>query len=178
MPASLTSWRSIINGSHMDFLQKVHAWAHEAITDLWLGAWFGLTPEQGGWGDPQAGSPRGTMAAALWEIRVFLEGREFAGEGAFAAVGRVAVDGAVFDRAIEFGTEFAGLRGRGGFVLGGESGSGFARKGFEGAEGAAVARGPDFRLTGAFGGGFDVGHRYWFVALVPGGRIELPTKGL
>jgi hypothetical protein len=106
------------------------------------------------------------------------KGREFAGQGAFAAVGDVAVDGAAFDSAIELGAEFAGFCSGDSLVLGREGGVRFARKGFERAEGAAVAHGADFRLAGTFGGGFDVGHKLDFFALVPEGRIELPTKGL
>jgi hypothetical protein len=88
------------------------------------------------------------------------------------------MDGAAFDGTIEFGAEFLGFDGSGLFVFGGEGGAGFARDGFERAEGAAIARGADFRLASAFGGGFDVGHKVGIFALVPGGRIELPTKGL
>jgi len=87
--------------------------------------------------------------------------RKFAGEGAFAAVRGVAVDGAVFDRAIEFGAELAGFFGGGFFVLRLESSAGVAREGFEGAQGAAVAGRADFRLACAFGGGFDVGHKFF-----------------
>ena len=76
----------------------------------------------------------------------------------------------MFDGAIEFGNEFAGLRGSGGFVLGCESGAGFARKGLEGTEGAAIARGADFRLPGAFGGGFDVGHNFFLLRWCQGGE--------
>ena len=66
--------------------------------------------------------------------------------------------GASFDCAVEFGTHFAGVFGGDFFVFRVEGGAGFAREGLDAVERAAVARGADFRLTGAFGGGFDVGH--------------------
>lgn len=83
---------------------------------------------------------------------------EFAGEGAFAAVCRIAMDRAFFDSAIELGTHFADIFGGDFLVFRVEGGAGFAREGLDAVERAAVARGADFRLTGAFGGGFDVGH--------------------
>ena len=104
---------------------------------------------------------------------------ELAGEGAFTAVGRIAMDRAFFDSAIEFRAHFADVFGGDFLVFRVEGGAGFAREGLDAVERAAVARGADFRLTGAFGGGFDVGHKMdFFFALVPEGRIELPTKGL
>ena len=81
-----------------------------------------------------------------------------AGEGALAAVGGVAVDGAVLDGAVEFGDEFAGLFGGALLVFGSERRPRFAREGFEAAQGAAIAGRADFGLACAFGGGFDVGH--------------------
>ena len=66
--------------------------------------------------------------------------------------------GASFDCAVEFGTHLADAFGGDFFVFGFEGGAGFARDGLDAVERAAVARGADFRLTGAFGGGFDVGH--------------------
>ena len=88
------------------------------------------------------------------------EGRELAGDAAFAPVGRVAVDGAVLDGAVEFGDEFAGLVGGAFLVLGSERSLRFARKGFEAAQGAAIAGRAHDGLTGAFGGGFDIGHMW------------------
>ena len=87
-----------------------------------------------------------------------LKRRELAGEGTLAAVRGVAMEGAVFDRTIEFGTQFARFFGGRFFVLRGEGGAGIAREGFDFVQRAAIARGADFRLAGAFGGGFDVGH--------------------
>jgi hypothetical protein len=107
-----------------------------------------------------------------------LSRRQFPRQRALAAVGGVAVDGAAFDGAVEGRAEFARLLGGRLFVFGREGGARLAREGFELVEGAAVARGAHLRLAGAFGGGFDVGHKFGVFPLVPGGRIELPTKGL
>ena len=52
---------------------------------------------------------------------------EFAGEGAFAAVGRIAMDRAFFDSAIEFGTHLADVFGGDFLVFRVEGGAGFAR---------------------------------------------------
>ena len=107
-----------------------------------------------------------------------LERSQLAGESALAAVGRIAMDRAAFDRAIQLGAEGAGLGGGSGFVLRREGGAGFFRERLEGVQGAAVARGADYGLTCTLGGGFDVGHGKCVVDVVPEGRIELPTKGL
>jgi hypothetical protein len=107
-----------------------------------------------------AGSGAATSARRRHPRRFYFSSkrREFAGEGAFAAVGRVAMDRAFFDSAIEFGTHLADVFGGDFLVFRVEGGPGFARECLDAVERAAVARGADFRLTGAFGGGFDVGH--------------------
>ena len=101
-----------------------------------------------------------------------------AGEGAFAAVGRVAVDGAAFDGAVEGGTQVAGLGGGGGFVFRAEGGVGLFAEGFEGLARAAVAGRADFGLTGAFGGGFDVGHKGGGFFVGARGENRTPDQGL
>ncbi len=103
---------------------------------------------------PPPGNGMGPSPSPLKES----EGRELAGDAAFAPVGRVAVDGAVLDGAVEFGDEFAGLVGGAFLVLGSERSLRFAREGFEAAQGAAIAGRAHDGLTGAFGGGFDIGH--------------------